>query len=234
MSHSSAVRRLLSWNLMKPTFRVAISLAAVVCALAPRGLTAQNPSAAELAAAVQRRYASVRDFTADFIHSYQGGVLRQKTVERGRLEVKKPGKMRWTYTAPEKKEFISDGVKIYSYLPADRQVIVADAPRGEETTAAMFLAGRGDLTRDFTVTLEPRSLSFQKLKLTPRQRQQDFEVLFLTVESAGLRISSLEAVDRQGGRSRFDFSNLKENVGLADKRFVFTIPRGVEVVRSGG
>ena len=33
-----------------------------------------------------------------------------------------PGEMRWVYTAPERKEFVSDGVKIYAYFPADRQV----------------------------------------------------------------------------------------------------------------
>ena len=39
--------------------------------------------------------------------------------------VKKPGKMRWEYTAPEQKVFVSDGVKIYSYIPQDKQVIVS-------------------------------------------------------------------------------------------------------------
>ena len=34
--------------------------------------------------------------------------------------------MRWNYTAPEKKTFVSDGRKIYSYIPEDRQVIVSD------------------------------------------------------------------------------------------------------------
>ena len=43
--------------------------------------------------------------------------------------IKKPGKMRWEYSAPEKKTFVSDGVKIYSYLPADKQVIVSSVPR---------------------------------------------------------------------------------------------------------
>jgi outer membrane lipoprotein-sorting protein len=37
-------------------------------------------------------------------------------------------------------------------------------------------------------------------------------------------------VDAQGGKSSFSFTNLKENVGLADKEFAFKIPRGVDVV----
>ena len=61
----------------------------------------------ELARRVQAKYEQVRDFTADFEHTYEGGVLRQKVTERGRVQVKKPGKMRWTYTAPE-----TEGVRV--------------------------------------------------------------------------------------------------------------------------
>ena len=48
-----------------------------------------------------------------------------------------------------------------------------------------------------------------------------------------LQIVGLTAADAQGGRSSFSFSNFKENVGLADKMFEFTIPRGTEVISSG-
>ena len=66
--------------------------------------------------------------------------------------------MRWVYTAPEKKEFVSDGQKVYSYLPQDKQVIVASMPSDDQaTTPALFLAGKGDIARDFTATYaEPR------------------------------------------------------------------------------
>jgi len=219
---------------MKVLRRVAVALA-VVSAAALAHAQGTAPSASELAAGVQRRYNGVRDFTADFTQVYQGGVLRQKTTERGRLEVKKPGRMRWTYTAPEKKEFVSDGTKIYSYVPADRQVVVSDVPPGGgDTTAALFLAGRGDLTRDFTVALEGQDQSSYRLKLTPKKRQQDFDTLAITVRKDTLQITSLVAQDRQGGTSTFTFTNLKENVGLADGRFVFKTPRGVQVVRAGG
>ena len=63
------------------------------------GLPADDAGA--LASAIQRHYDQVRDFRADFTHSYTGGVLRKKTVEYGHLAVRKPGRMRWTYTKPE-------------------------------------------------------------------------------------------------------------------------------------
>ena len=222
---------------MKAITRFAAVLFAAGAAALLHAQTApvRTPSASDLAAGIQRRYATVRDFTASFTHTYQGGVLRQKTVERGTLAIKKPGRMRWTYTAPERKEFVSDGRTLYSYLPADRQVIVSDMPAdGGDTTAALFLAGRGDLTRDFTAALEGQAGGTYRLKLTPRKRQQEFDTLTLLVRQDNLQIESLIAQDRQGGTSTFAFSGLKENVGLADSVFVFKTPRGVQVVRSGG
>src|ERR687890_312762 len=90
-------------------------------AQAPSG----RPPAHEVAAALQKKYDAVRDFTADFVHESEGGLLRKKQSERGVVQVKKPGKMRWDYTAPEPKVFVSDGRRIYLHVPADNQVIVS-------------------------------------------------------------------------------------------------------------
>ena len=66
-----------------------------------------------IATQVQARYDRIRDFSADFTQEADSGVLRKKLVERGIVQVKKPGKMRWDYKAPEKKIFVSDGLEIY-------------------------------------------------------------------------------------------------------------------------
>jgi outer membrane lipoprotein carrier protein len=197
--------------------------------------SAPQPPAAEVARALQKKYDSVRDFTADFVHTYEGGVLRKKAVERGTVQVKKPGLMRWTYTAPEKKEFVSDGVKLYAYVPADRQVTVSDAPRTDEATSGVaFLAGRGNLTRDFTVSWAGGvGADEYGLKLVPRQEQPEYEWLLLVVDRKTLSLRRLVTTDQQGGTSGLSFTNLKENVGLSDKVFTFRMPRGVDVVSSG-
>jgi outer membrane lipoprotein carrier protein len=198
---------------------------------------AQDQPAGELARALQRKYDGVRDFSADFVHAYEGGVLRKQITERGHVLIKKPGKMRWEYTAPETKTFVSDGVKMYSYIPQDKQVIVASVPAQDEaTTPALFLAGKGDLARDFTSSLvqAPPGMpaGLRALKLVPKSPQRDYDWLILAIDPASLTIRGLVTVDAQGGKSTFSFANLKENVGLADKDFAFTIPRGVDVVQT--
>ena len=199
-------------------------------------VTAQNDPAA-LAARVQQRYDGIRDFQGDFVQTYEGGVLRTKTTERGTLAIKRPGRLRFTYTKPDRKEFVSDGVRLYTHLVADKQVIVSPAPSAENgDVPAMFLAGRSDLGRDYTPSFTPlpgAAAGLLTLKLVPKNRDSEFESLGIGVDPKTLQIQFLTATDKQGGRSSFTFSNLKENRGLADKDFVFRIPRGADVVTQG-
>ena len=185
---------------------------------------------------VQTRYDTIRDFEADFVQTYEGGVLRKKTTERGTVAIKRPGRMRWVYTQPERKEFVSDGTRMYSYLPADKQVIVSPAPEGQSNTPALFLTGKGNLARDFTPSFAelPTPLAgLTALKLVPKRADPDVQSLILGVDPATFQIRLLVATDPQGGTSTFTFSNLKENRGISDKIFEFRIPRGVDVVTNG-
>jgi outer membrane lipoprotein carrier protein len=198
-----------------------------------------EPTAVQLAQALQKKYDGIRDFSADFVHSYRGGVLRKQLSEKGRLLVKKPGKMRWEYIAPEPKTFISDGQKIYSYIPADKQVLVTSVPKDDTaTTPALFLAGKGSLTRDFTVSAGAVPDGFASgtlaLKLLPKTPQPDYDSLILLIDPSTFTLRGMITADPQGGTSTLAFANLKENTGVADKEFVFNIPRGVDVVSESG
>ena len=209
-------------------------VAAIVSALVAGASAQSAPTAEELAVALQARYAAVRDFSADFVHKYRGGVLRKEATERGTVLIKKPARMRWTYESPEKKVFVSDGVRFYSYIPEDRQVIVSPVLEDSDApTPMLFLAGRGSLTRDFVVSLavaaDAASTTYS-LKCTPRRREAEYQSMILVVDRKTLEIRSLITTDEQGGESTFLFSRVKQNVGLADKLFVFEIPKGVDVV----
>src|SRR5690349_13257301 len=163
-------------------FRVALVLLSF-CLFQALPAAQGKPAPDALARSLQQRYQGVKDFAADFVHTYRGGVLRTQTTERGTVKIKKPGRMRWIYTAPEKKEFVSDGLKIYSYLPQDKQVIVAALPpENQATTPALFLAGKGDISRDFAATYAEASpaatpAGTTSLKLTPRRSEPEYEYL---------------------------------------------------------
>ncbi|MCX6552605.1 MAG: outer membrane lipoprotein carrier protein LolA [Acidobacteria bacterium] len=214
-------------------FLLAIVLGVPLLASQP----AASVSPADLARAIQQKYDTVSDFSADFEHSYHGGVLRKEAKERGTVLVRKPARMRWTYEFPERKVFVSDGNRIYSYMPEDKQVLVSPVPTEDDaTTPALFLSGKGNLVRDFSPSAPdapdalPGTLT---LKLTPRRREAEYDWLILVVDRATYRLRRLITADAQGGQSTFTFTNVRENIGIPDKEFHFTIPRGVDVVTNG-
>lgn len=214
-------------TLVTGVFAVTLGLARVPAA------PVQVPTAADLANRIQAHYNTVRDFTADFTLSQTGRLSRVATTGRGSVKVKKPGRMRWTYTAPEKKEFVSDGTQIYSYFPADKYVDVTPMPKGNQvSTALLFLAGRGDLTRDFTSVLaDQQPTDGWRLVLTPTTRETNFTTLTIEVVRTNYQWRGFTVQDDQGGSSAFQFTNLRENRSLTDREFTFVFPPGVEVRR---
>ena len=202
----------------------------------PAETAAQSPSApsiAELLAGLQAHYDRIADFSADFEHRYSGGVLQATDVERGTVYVRRPGQWRFDYRSPEPKLFVCDGTTIHSYFPADRQVIVSPLPPAVgASTPAFFLAGEGDLQRDFSAryAADRRGDGTWSIELTPVRSGADYETLTLVVDRATLDIIEMATADFQGGVSTYVFSNIKQNQDLSDTLFVFNVPGGVEVI----
>jgi outer membrane lipoprotein carrier protein len=217
---------------MRATALTCATAIAVLVASADAG----QQTAQAVAAALQTKYDTVRDFSADFTQQWESGVLKRKITERGKLQVKKPGKMRWDYTDPEKKLFVSDGAKIYFWVPADNQVTRSAVPKQDEaTTAILFLVGKGNLTRDFTVSFAPDApAGTYALRLDPKLPERDYEWLNLVIDQKTLQIRALTAADRQGSQSKYEFSNFRENRGISDSTFAFKIPKGADVIDADG
>ena len=187
----------------------------------------QAPAASDLAGRIQAHYNSVADFTADFVATFKYQLTHQVSVERGTLKVKKPSRMRWTFTKPDRKEFVADGTKLFTYFPADRvgtEHLLTET--GDDSLALLFLAGKGDLTRDFTASMPPEQPANEwQLVLSPKKRQDEYQTLTLGVRRDSLALTGLVIVDEQGTQS-YQFTNFKTNTGLKDSDFNFKLPPG--------
>jgi outer membrane lipoprotein carrier protein len=211
---------------------IALGLALGALVLPIRAATPQAPTASDLAARLQKRYESIRDFTADFEQTFQGLLVKHPTTERGKLLLKKPSRVRFSYEKPEKKEFVSDGLNFYSYYPADRAGTETPLPKGDDvSTALLFLAGRGNLTRDFTSKMAAGAPAGElHLGLVPKSKDADFETLTLFVDAQSLALLGFSTTDQQGTNT-IRFLNLKENTGLSDRAFDFAFPKGTAISR---
>src|SRR6516162_3734685 len=103
----------------------------------------------DLVHGVERLFAQMSDFSADFVQTDQNPLNRNRRAS-GHLYLMKPRKMRWDYTNPDQ-QFVSDGKNVYFYVPADRQVTKeAVKETFDERMPLMFLVGRSNLSNEFT------------------------------------------------------------------------------------
>ena len=161
-------------------------------------------------------------------------MLRKEAVERGTMQIKKPARMRWTYEAPERKVFVADGTRIYSYIPEDRQVLWRRSRRRPRRPprrcfSPVTAASLGISKRPSRRSPIPRpGRTHSNWSRTAGKPSTDW--LVLVVDRGTYRLRKLITADAQGGQSTFTFSDVRENMGIPDSAFRFTIPRGVDVV----
>lgn len=205
----------------------------VISLIVLRPALAAQEDLSRLVDGLQRKYQRLGTLAADFtqIYSAPGEKSRRET---GRLTLKKPGKMRWDYSSPEPKLYVSDGRMIYEYVPSERVATRSKVKESSDMRAPfMFLLGRGDLRRDFRriemIGEAPARAGNRVLKFVPK-RAGDFRELIVEIEPTSLRIDRLTILDSSGGRSDFIFSNMQENVAVANTQFIFRPPAGVQVI----
>ena len=76
-------------------------------------LPAAAVGAHEAAAKIDARYNGMKSLSAEFTEIYSNGAVQRS--ESGTLKIKKPGKMRWDYTSPRAKLFLTDGSTAWFY-----------------------------------------------------------------------------------------------------------------------
>lgn len=179
---------------------------------------------------IEERYNRAQTLQLSFIESYklQGRVR----VEKGDLFLRKPGRMRWQYTAPAGKLFVSDGKFVYSYTPQDNRAEKMKLKETEDMRAPLaFLLGRLDFNKDFREFRAHAEEDGIFITAIPKSDNLPYsEVSFLA--GPGFNIRRLEVKNQDNSILQFAFENEKQNPPLAEAMFQFTAPPGSEYVDS--
>jgi outer membrane lipoprotein carrier protein len=213
---------------------VLVLLLATTAALAA-DRSAADPSVAAIAKQVDARYNRLRSFTADFTESYRGlGVVRN---ERGKLWLKKPGKMRWEYREPREKLFLTDGTTAYFYVAGDQQARRAPLKQLDDLRSPLrYLLGKSKLQKEFdglgpAPGVAPLAAGDVVLRGVPRTMADRVNEVVLEIAPDG-RIVRILVAEVDGSTTDFRFTNLVEDPQVADSQFRFTAPPGVQIVDS--
>ncbi len=208
----------------------------VVGVAAATGAGAQELPVEELLGRVQANYRG-QSMSARFEQRQETRPGMAPKVGTGSWLMGAPGKLRVEYDDTGR-VLVTDGEKLYWYLPAEKQVHVRSQDDfSQRGNALLYLSGQGDLREDFAVSgtewrtkLDPGNI---QLRLEPLVDGTNFSYLLLEVEPDAAIIVRLVIFGPFGEANEFRFTEIERDTDLADELFRFTIPPGVEVENLG-
>ena len=178
---------------------------------------------------IEQRYNRAKTLQVQFNESYSVQGQARKS-ESGELTLRKPGRMRWDYTAPPGKLFLSDGKQVYLYTPDAHRVEKMPLKESEDMRAPLaFLLGKLDFAKEFrdfemkpdganyivTAKAKTDKLPYEKVEMliTP-----DYQIQRLVVNGQDQSILA------------FQFAQEKVNPPVDEAKFKFQMPAGATLV----
>lgn len=181
--------------------------------------------------AIQNRYDASHTFKATFIQRSYLKVMDQTQQAKGEVFIKKPGKMKWTYSAPDPQVLVSDSNSLWLYLPEEEQVTKMLVENIYSTnTPALFLSGEGKLTEAFNVENVITENQKTIVELIPKKEEQNLSKLVLYTDKNNFQIIGSRVYDKLGNTTEMFFTDIEDNPAIADTMFQFEVPPGVELI----
>jgi outer membrane lipoprotein carrier protein len=191
-------------------------------------VSAQTAASDAILRRVDDHYNHLSSLTTGYSEHYSG--MGFDRTETGTLLLKKPGRMRWNYSAPVGKVFILDGKFGWFYTPGDTQATRIPAKKLDDLRSPLrFLLGHTQLQKELDgVSVSPEGSDY-RISGVPKGMAQRVKLLTLVVTPAGaIERMRLDEVD--GAVTEFTFTDMHEGVPLPDATFQFKAPEGVAVV----
>ncbi len=193
-------------------------------------LSAEDFDVPKILQGVENRYNNIKTLEVSFTEksSFQGRIR----TEKGELYLRKPGRMRWDYTLPAGKLFVSDGKYIYLYTPSDNRYERMPLKETEDMRAPLaFLLGRLNFGQDFKeFRSQPDGRGNVFLTAIPKSDKMPYtEVSFLVTPNDDV-IHWLRVRGQDGSEMEFSFDAEKKNPPLNDSLFNFKPPPGAEII----
>jgi outer membrane lipoprotein carrier protein len=174
---------------------------------------------------VEDRYNHAQTLQIGFSEAYTAQGKARKP-ETGTLYLRKPGRMRWQYTTPAGKLFLSDGKFLYLVVPDSKRVQKMKSKESEDMRAPLaFLLGRLHFQHDFQnfqtrpegadtwITADPKSPDLAYTKI-------EFEV------TPQYEIRRVRATGQDRSVLDFRFDEEKLNPQIDSRLFQFELPPG--------
>ena len=183
---------------------------------------------------VSERYGAIRDYEARV-------VIRSDTTDMtGTLSFLNPNFLRIDFSDPPEQVLVFNGELLSVYIPRLRAVLNQSVPPARRAStpaggASMASAQGLQLLRrgyvpSFVTGPEPVPLDERnregviKLRLTRRLAAEGFREIILSIDPTTRLIRRIEGRTIAEALVRFDFTNIRTNLGIPEQRFIYDSP----------
>jgi outer membrane lipoprotein carrier protein len=178
---------------------------------------------------VEARYNHARTLQVLFQEQYtRPGEIRR--TESGTLMLRKPGRMRWEYSQPKGKQFVSDGKYLYLYTPDTNQVEKTKMQETADMRAPLaFLLGKLNFQKEFHNIQGKPEGPLMRIAAEPKTENLPYSAVeFLVTVDGIIREVKVTAYDKS--IIDFTFSAEQMDPPLDGKLFQFQLPAGARLV----
>lgn len=217
---------------MPVRIRILVFGLSLLSATLPRASAATTDVHA-IAQVVDNHYNHLKSFQAEFTELYRGNGIDR--TESGTLWLKKPRKMRWEYRSPREKLFVSDGQDAWFYVPGERQARRQPFKKLEDMRSPLgFLLGKTRLEKELkglttALDVKPMQAGNAVLRGTPKGMEDRVTQVLVEVTPES-HISRIVLQGADDAVTEYRFTEVKEDLPLADSKFQFKPPPGVETI----
>ena len=194
-------------------------------------LLGATPDLDSLLKAVETRYNHAQTLEVAF-HEQFTGPGQPRRMESGTLLLRKPGRMRWDYTSPVGKLFVSDGKFLYLYTPDNRVVEKTRMKESDDMRAPLaFLLGKLHFAKEFRNIKAQPAGDLTRITAEPKADTLPYTSVEFLV-GAGDQIRHVKVIGFDQSVLEYDFEREKLNPPLEARLFQFRMPPGAELVET--
>lgn len=196
---------------------------------------------------LQRTYDKINNLNFSFTQAIRGPLSGRNKRGYGEaffIRDKQGGKMRWNYYGDEPQVLLSDGQDFLMYFGKLHQMIITPVETMRQDILYSFFTGTSKLEDNFSpsaadstvaFTQLPDNLSYDVIKLTPKENQSQVNSIHLFITKDSL-IRRIEIKDHFDTLTILNFADFKlnkldsENTDSLRELFSFTPPDGTEII----
>jgi outer membrane lipoprotein carrier protein len=172
------------------------------------------------------------EFTQTVTSPAKEGQAPRVRTSSGSFEFARPNRFKFVYRKPFEQTIVGDGQTLWLFDADLNQVTARKQAEVLGSTPAALIASAPDLQalqQHFSLQAAPDRDGLQWVQATPKVREGALQSIRLGFADGALKV--LEMTDNFAQRSVLNFKAMDLNPKLAADAFVFTPPKGADIIR---